>query len=92
MVACSGSAVSDRRARLPGSPKRELREYVLLHQKLNRIPSARASGFKASRRAFSGVPARPPDQPGRSGRVHRAGPPPLDPVVRACRPRPCRLL
>ena len=59
MVACSGSAVSDRRARLPGSPKRELREYVLLHRKLNRIPSARASGFKASRRAFSIRRSRP---------------------------------
>jgi hypothetical protein len=31
---------------LPGSPKRELREYASLHRKPHRIPSARASGFK----------------------------------------------
>jgi hypothetical protein len=32
---------------LPGSPKRELREYASLQRKPNRIPSARASGFQA---------------------------------------------
>jgi hypothetical protein len=33
-------------APLPGSPKRELREYASLHRKPHPIPSARASGFK----------------------------------------------
>ena len=42
-----------RSCRVPGSPKRELREYALPHRERNRIPSARASGFKASRRALS---------------------------------------
>jgi hypothetical protein len=41
------AAVSDRHARLPGSPKRELREYASLHRKPRHIPSARASGFPA---------------------------------------------
>jgi hypothetical protein len=31
---------------LPGSPKRELREYVSLHRKPLPIPSARATGFQ----------------------------------------------
>jgi len=44
----SGAAVSDRRARLPGSPKRKLREYASLHRKPIRIPSAHASGFKGT--------------------------------------------
>jgi hypothetical protein len=43
-----GAAVSDRRTRLLGSPKRELRESALLYRKPNRIPSARASGFPGS--------------------------------------------
>jgi hypothetical protein len=42
------AAVSDRRARLPGSPKRKLREYASLHRKTFRIPSACASGFPAA--------------------------------------------
>jgi hypothetical protein len=33
-------------APLPGSPKRELREYASLHRKPHHIPSARASGFQ----------------------------------------------
>jgi hypothetical protein len=43
-----GAAVFDRRARLLGSPKRELRASALLHRKPIRIPSARASGFPAA--------------------------------------------
>jgi hypothetical protein len=38
--------VSDRHAGLPGSPKRELREYASLPRTPSRIPSAHASGFK----------------------------------------------
>ena len=39
---------SDRRARLQGSPKRELREYATIHGNPLRIPSAHASGFKGN--------------------------------------------
>jgi hypothetical protein len=34
------------RARLPGSPNRQMRESASIHRKAIRIPSAHASGFK----------------------------------------------
>jgi hypothetical protein len=42
------AAVADWRARLLGSPKRELREYATIHGNPLRIPSAHASGFKGN--------------------------------------------
>jgi len=49
LEACAtGAAALDHRVRLPGSPKRKLREYGSIHRKPIRIPSARASGFKGA--------------------------------------------
>jgi len=44
------AAVSCRHVPLPGSPKRELREYASIHRKPIPIPSAHASGFQGTRR------------------------------------------
>jgi hypothetical protein len=71
------AAVSDGRARLPGRPKRELREYASSHRKAGRIPSARASGFTARKhdgRAL--VPSCPAHRP--PPVVPLAAPPPSD--------------
>jgi len=49
LEACAtGAAAFDHRARLPGSPKRELREDASINRKQIRIPSAPASGFKGT--------------------------------------------
>ena len=49
LEACAtDAAVADWRARLLGSPKRELREYATIHGNPLRIPSAHASGFKGN--------------------------------------------
>ena len=44
------------------------------------VPAADQAGVRRP----ADVPAGPADHPGRSGRAHRAGPPPRDPVVPAC--------